>query len=1559
MTSNGTKSITRYIEMSTDNSQFKANPLDETNGELNDEARIDEYGYTNKNILKFSWKNDLGGDYEIKSISLSYYPLTYDKNSKYYPYSETPTSTTDILSSSTEVTIKNVSENENVKYYASIDFNATGMYVIDRTYKNDISTIKGSLDQIVRRYIYFIDRNNVFQNIQLSETNTITLGSLIAMMVGSEVENDTNYQINLGADNFISKGNNNSLFSSNKLPIKLSLNNINLNDYYKYAQGGITNAENSNDSIFENVYQKQENWLSVIKSTYKLNVYLDNTIISDAGNSFDVIKTGVHTIKFAYESSETANSKNDDSWTLRFTIDSQSPTGYFVKSTSNNSYALLDEKPINYTEDLKFAWNNPTNEYEAKIDKDKINISVNGQNIDFDSSEIKSNSYYDNIIDLDKLLAKYTEGDLLVEIYLEYYNNKNYENYSSTKKIYIDRTAPDINYSNVKQYDTYLTNLQKSTFEDYNSDLSFDNYAFTVDKNFTLRLDNSNNDFITNTNTLYIRHYDKYNDDLSSSNYVNYQSIVNNDDRYFSGNIMRLKFNPAYADRTQTSDNRYAFVNPSGTDKSLCLYEYLQAFSTYKYGYFEIIEVDEAGNQRVFTVYLPSYEQDENDNLVEEKIVFKNENGDEITDPINAISLDNFTIENSNNIDDLNKRLLVLEIIKNQAVDSVYKISPIELDGYITLSEAKEIIINKSKEVDEINGTHYEFNLYYDAIALNSSNRINSSLIFNYPSEKLSLTFTPVTSGNTKNLVVTWNNNASTYITNLVAEAANTDGSFTKIESDKDGNLINNLKDSDGNYISKTFTFNIQAGEYFKFTITDNFNRTYSLDYAVGLSDIKEISFARNSIEVDGITYTASQTTVSYQSKLYKVELYDLLSDTPDFMLTDDDLLDLGISHSTNSSTGISTYSLFNQNKSYKILVRITNLEGTYTYATKTIQYLNKLATVQLKFGSDVIFDLDTSISSDINSTLNSLSLFIKNEDLPDAVKTKVYATVTTDGQTIDLGEVTTGTTFTQYGKYTLTAINDLGLSKTFVFEFRDSKASDFTVSTVLGKILTSSSKKYTYADTNCEWFFTTTDYVIEYSGRFASMTQDYVTDDGNTIVYKLTGLNDTGDPTKTRVRYFAVTKVSSTSNFIGDIGFSINSNKISSSSNSLRYFDNELVLKLDKPYYQYEGNIVTVSYSFNGSKLVTIPFENITQYNLQDAGIYTFYFSDEAGNTQVFNSNRYLTVSLFNKVITLVNDMGQINNAVYNGNVQVTIVNYSDYIYENRNTISFTVTKDGNPYTISGRSGVYTFSEYGVYNITISGIMQGRTLSSELKFTILNPYEALVAYEYIGNSGYEITAISRDGQDVYDEILSEMSKQVYEDGLLLTSLSKIVLSGSSLPNHIGGNGRYTITVTARKVLSNLDLDFTFDVWINSANDVYILSSIDAGTSTTKEIEIRINPRQIFEKIGTCNITINDKIWLTITKDGDIYSYLGPTNGIELVQSSSSSVAYSIYKLTKTGDYNFKIQTVSGNNTLMSFTVTKNEPLNGTAILVIVIVVIVIAGVATLFVLMRKKMRVK
>ena len=1548
ITSNEIKSSTKEITMSTDNSQFMAHPLDSSNDSLLTENRIDEFDYTNKNILKFSWINDLGGDYEIESINLQYYPLTYDKTSNYYPYSKNPTSTTDLLSSAT-VTNKDVID----ECYASIDFNATGMYVVERTYHNEISDIQNSLDQKTRKYIYFIDRNDIFKVIELNENSSITLGDLISMTIGNDVENDDNYKISLTADNFILKGNNSSLFSSNKLPIKLLLNDITFNSYYKYAQNDITGDAQKGDSIFENIYINNipSSWLSAIKSAYKLNILVDGNQISLDDDNLSITSTGTHTIEF--------KNKND-SWLLRFTIDSQAPTGYFVKSTSNNSYALLDESPINYTEDLKFVWNEPTNEYEAKIDKSKTKISVNGQYIDFNADMISSDTLYNNIINLDSLLANYTEGDLLVEIYLEYYNNNNYENYTNIKKIYIDRTAPDINYSYVKQYDTYLSNEQKSNFEDYNNDLSYDNYAFNIDKNFTLKLDNSNDEFITNTNTLYIRHYDKYNDDLSSSNYVNYQSLINSDERYYDNNIMRLKFNPAYSGKTQSSDSSYMWINPSGTEKSVVLYELLQnPECNYKYGYFEIIEVDEAGNQRIFTVYLPNYEQDENNNLIEEQIVFKDENGDEISEPINSTSLGNFTIETKNNFDDLNKRLLVLEIIKDNNVDSIFKISPITLDGYISLSEAREIILNKAKEFDEISGTHYEFNIYYDTISLNSVKHINTSLVFNYPSEKLSLTFTPTTSGNTRNLIVSWNNNASTYITKLIVETANTDGSFTKIESDKDGNLIKNLTDNNGNYIAKTFTFNIQAGEYFKFTLTDNFNRTYSLDYIAGLSDVKEISYARNSIELNDITYTASQTTVSYQSKLYKVEIYDLLSDNSSFMLTEDELQALGISHSTNSSTGIATYSLFNLNQAYKLLVKVTNLDSTYTYIAKTIQYVNKLATVQLKFGSDVVFDLDTSISSDINSTLNSLSLFIKNEDLPDEIKTKVYASFTLDGQTTDLGEVTTGTAFTQYGKYTLTATNNLGLFKTFVFEFRDSKASDFTISTILGKILTSSSKKYTYANSTCEWFFTTTDYEIEYSGRFASMTQDFVTDNGNTIVYKLTGLNDTGDPTKTRVRYFAVTKVNSTSNFINEIGFTINSNKITSSLNSLRYFDNELVLKLETPYYQYEGNIITVNYSYNGSKLMTIPFDSITQYNLQDAGIYTFYFSDEAGNTQVFSSTRYLTVSLFNKVITLVNNNGQINNAVYNNNVQVTIVNYSDYIYENRNTITVDITKDGNPYNISGRSGVYTFSEYGVYNISISGIMQGRTLSNELKFTILNPYEALVAYEYIGNSGYEITAISRDGQDVYDEILRAMSKQVYEDDLLLTSLSKIVLSGSSLPNHIGGNGRYTITVTARKVLSNLDLDFTFDVWINSANDVYILSSIDAGTSTTKEIEIRINPRQIFEKIGTCNITINDRTWLTITKDGDVYSYLGPTNGIELVQSSSSTVAYSIYKLTQTGNYNFKIQTVSGNNTLMSFTVTKNEPLNGTAILVIVIVVIVIAGIITLFVLMRKKMRVK
>ena len=1581
VTSNNIKSYTKKIKMSTDNSQMLAIPLQKeitSSDSVNTGSYIDEFNYTNSNFLIFNWVNDIGGDYEIDSISLNYYPLTYDIKSNYYPYSENATSTIDLLSGCITVNKTDGSDNQTgVSSYASISFNAQGMYVVERTYKNEISQNSNNLDMKTRRYIYFLDKNEIFKEISLSQKDNFIIGELINLLVGTKLEADADYQLTLNYNDFILKGNGVSLFDTSKLPVTLKIDNLTLDSYYKYAQSNIKNANDTTkddrNSIFTNVHSSYSDgsWLDKIKSAFKMKIYVNGQELGST-NYYNITKNSNYTITIKdanYDDSnqEKFSSWNKDSsveWNLLFNVSTDAPTVDFIKSTSNNSYRLLDDKPIiNYTEGVKFAWNNPVDKYTAQIDKSKIKITVNDKEINFDANTITSNDFYDNVVDLETLLSPFTNGDLLVKIHLEYYGNNGYENYASVKQIYIDRTKPNLNYEFLKQNDTFLSQSEKSSFDDYNSNLSFDNYSFNVNKDFMLQLDNDNSDFITNTNYIYVRHYDKFNDSLNSSNYINYQSIVNSDDRYLNNDIIRLKFDPAYVSRTLTDNNTYAEVILSGEGRTINIYEYIQKISSYKYGYFEIIEQDESGNQNIFTLYIPNYIQDENSNIVEEKIVFKNEYDETISSEINAIALPEFYIDyetptDTSNIE-IRKRFLTLRIEKDGNIFETYKISPIELDGYINIDQAISIIKETATQFNDISGTNYIFNLYFDALSNNGSSRLNSKLVYNYPSEKISLICTPSVNNSTKNLLVSWNNNTSTYLTNIKVEVAKIDGSYETRNSDDNNQLIGNLIDANGNISSPTYIFNVQSGEAFRFTLTDNFNRIYTQNYVIGLAETKEIIYSKNTVEDNGVIYTAGQVTINAQSKIYKTKIYDLLGDNPTTPLDDDGLKNLGITYSTNSSNSITTYTLFNLNQQYKLKIEITSLDEQTILLEKTIQYVNNLSAVQLRFGGDILFDTNVNISSPLNSTLNTPTLYIVDDELPESCKTTVKAVVTTtSGETFNLGQILSGTTLTMYGRYTLTISNPLGLSKTFVFEIRDSKANDFTVYTTTGKILNASSVKYSYGDTKIDWFFSTEDYEIEYSGRFATCEQALVDDANNTIIYKLSTLNDTGDPTKTKTKFFAVTKVASSSNFISEANFTINSTQLSTNNNSIKLFDKQVVLKMEKNYNKYEGNIITVSYSFNGSDLITIPFDSITQYNITDAGIYTFYFTDVAGNTQVFNNTSYLTISLFNKVIISVNNGQQINNAVYNTVVSVAINSYQDYIYEGQSSLRVNILKDGKSYSTPSKNGVYTFNEYGVYSMTFSGTMNGRTLENSLNFTILNENEARVSYEYIGNSGYEITKIVKDGVDYYEEIRKAMSSQVFENDLLLTSLSSIVLSGSSLENYIGGNGKYEITVTARNLYNNLDFDFTFKLWINAGDEVYILSSIDAGTSTTNEIEIRLNTNQIFEKIGTCNITINNKTWLYIDKDGNVFNMLGDNLGITQVTSNTNK-AYSIYKLTKNGSYNIKIETVSGGNTLMSFTVTKTEPLNGTAILVIVIVVIVVGAIITLFILLRKKMRVK
>ena len=101
-----------------------------------------------------------------------------------------------------------------------------------------------------------------------------------------------------------------------------------------------------------------------------------------------------------------------------------------------------------------------------------------------------------------------------------------------------------------------------------------------------------------------------------------------------------------------------------------------------------------------------------------------------------------------------------------------------------------------------------------------------------------------------------------------------------------------------------------------------------------------------------------------------------------------------------------------------------------------------------------------------------------------------------------------------------------------------------------------------------------------------------------------------------------------------------------------------------------------------------------------------------------------------------------------------------------------------------------------------------------------------------------------------------------------------------------------------------------------------------------------MNLYQIYSKIGDCTIKLNGKKYITINS------------------STASSNTISTYELKSNQKYNITVETESG-NTLLSFVVTKKEPLNTVAIIVIVVVSVVATGLTVTFILFRKRMRVK
>ena len=317
---------------------------------------------------------------------------------------------------------------------------------------------------------------------------------------------------------------------------------------------------------------------------------------------------------------------------------------------------------------------------------------------------------------------------------------------------------------------------------------------------------------------------------------------------------------------------------------------------------------------------------------------------------------------------------------------------------------------------------------------------------------------------------------------------------------------------------------------------------------------------------------------------------------------------------------------------------------------------------------------------------------------------------------------------------------------------------------------------------------------------------------------------------------------------------------KISGSNRYLRTNDKIVTLSLPA-YFENQANLIKVRVVYGNKDLGVVneyTGEQRIELDFTSAGIYYIYISDIAGNKHSFGGTAFYTLSLINNFVYNLNGERGIYNSIFNDAVTLSVTQMDNFVRDNNgNRYTITATLNGSTYSPSYVNGSYVFNSYGTYYVTLKGyineISDENLVQTEIKFTIINPNEAKLMHEYIGLNGYEVIKIEKDGTDVTDLIREQLE---------IGTINQFAIFGGQ--DGVGGNGNYTITVSA--LIDNIigSREFSYSVWINKDTDVLILCDLAEGDSTTKDIRIKLNLYQIYSKVGESKVRLNGDDFITI-----------------------------------------------------------------------------------------------
>ena len=370
------------------------------------------------------------------------------------------------------------------------------------------------------------------------------------------------------------------------------------------------------------------------------------------------------------------------------------------------------------------------------------------------------------------------------------------------------------------------------------------------------------------------------------------------------------------------------------------------------------------------------------------------------------------------------------------------------------------------------------------------------------------------------------------------------------------------------------------------------------------------------------------------------------------------------------------------------------------------------------------------------------------------------------------------------------------------------------------------------------------------------------------------------------------------------------------------KYTNDEITISWDA-YNGMSKNTVYCDCYYNNELIGTYYSTTTAEatLTLSNAGYYKLVFRDLANNEDSFASSTlaysYLSMYVVNDVIFNVNNADPIPNFITNDTVSIQVLNQE--LYTQNVVVTYLLNGVSQGTASAGTTG-YLFSAAGYYEVTMTTTVTPTigdpvTISTTYDFVIIDPDTALLCYDLPEAYGFTITSFIRGNEDI-----------TYQ----LDDLRSLWLSASDF-----GVGNYTVSLSYTNPSTNQTSIFSYEIWINDEIPS-LVCSIDWGTSTTKTVYVYFNPKLIYEMIGNAQIEITGQGVYTIDENS-----LNEKVTLELTQNTT---------------YTVKITSLDG-RTISIYKVTKTEPLNTTAVIIIIVACVLVVGLTTVFIVIRTRIK--